>query len=428
MMKQRVIAIVVVSVVVLGVAAPVCVAEEWPHWRGARYDGVSREAGLAAEWDEAKNVVWKAALPGVGSSTPAVWGDRIFLTSQDGNDVLLLCFGTDGKEQWRKTLGQRGARGREDENNAASMSPSTDGKLVYAMAGSGDLAAFDLAGKEVWRFNVQERYGKFSYDFGMHSTPLLHEGRIYLQLIHPRLQAVVALEAASGKEIWKVDRPSDGRGECLNSYTSPTVQVRDGQPARLITHGNDYAVAHRLEDGKEIWRLGNLNPKGGYNATLRFVASPVAVADLVVVPTAKNGAVVGVAADASGNLGMEGGGKGEVWRMGRGTPDVPSPVIFDGRVYLCRENGVLTCLDAKTGKQIYSERVHPQTYRASPVVADGKLILTAKDGMFTVVKPGDTLVVLGKNKLSDQFTASPAISNGRIYLRGFAHLYAIGAK
>jgi len=145
-----------------------------------------------------------------------------------------------------------------------------------------------------------------------------------------------------------------------------------------------------------------------------------------VVPTAKNGVVVGVSPDASGIL--RASGKGELWRVASGTPDVPSPVVFEGHVFLSRETGVLTCLDAKTGKQFFSDRFHPQTYRASPVITDGKLILTAKDGTFTVVKPGETLEILAQNKLSDEFTASPAIANGRLYLRGFAQLYAVGAR
>ena len=405
--------------------APLCPAENWPQWRGAHHDAVSREAGLPAEWSDTQNVLWKAPMPGMASSTPAVWGDRIFLTSEAGNDLVLLCVGTDGKERWQRKLGEGSSKARGGEGNSASSSPATDGKLVFALVGSGDFAAFDFSGKEAWRFNAQERYGKFSYDFGMHSTPVLHEGRLYLQLIHPRLQAVVALDAATGKEVWKVNRPSDGKAECLNSYATPCLWMR-GKEARLITHGNDYAIAHSLTDGKEVWRLGDLNPKDRYNATLRFVTSPVAVADLIVIPTAKNGAVVGVSPDASGVLSA--GGKGELWRVPSGTPDVPSPVVFEGRVYLCRESGVLTCLDAKSGQQLYSERAHSQTYRASPVVAGGKVILTAKDGTFTIVQPGAKLEILGKNKLSDQFTASPALAGGRLYLRGFAHLYAIGAK
>lgn len=413
------------STALLLLTSALCFADHWPQWRGPNHDAISRETGLLTEWSETNSVLWKAPLPGMGSATPAVWGDSIFLTSEAGNELVLLCLGTDGKERWRRKLGEGSSKARGGEGNSASPSPCTDGKLVFGLVGSGDFAAFDFSGKEAWRFNAQERYGKFSYDFGMHSSAVLHDGRLYLQFIHPRLQAVVALDAASGKEVWKVSRPSDGKAECLNSYATPCLWVR-GNDARLITHGNDYAIAHDLADGKEVWRLGDLNPKDRYNTTLRFVTSPVAVADLIVIPTAKNGAIVGVSPDASGTISA--GGKGEVWRVASGTPDVPSPVVFEGRVFLCRENGVLTCVDAKTGKQFFSDRFHAQTYRASPVVADGKLILTAKDGTFTIVKPGEKLDILGKNKLSDQFTASPAISNGRIYLRGFAAIYAIGAK
>ena len=150
----------------------------------------------------------------------------------------------------------------------------------------------------------------------------------------------------------------------------------------------------------------------------------MATGNLIVIPTAKNGAVVGVKPEATGLLGS--GAPGEAWRIDKGTPDVPSPVVYEGRVYLCRESGVLTALDAATGTQIYSDRAQPGTYRASPVAADGKIYLTAKDGTFTVVQAGPELKILAKNKLPDQFTACPAISNGRIYLRGYESLYAIG--
>lgn len=398
-------------------------SENWPTWRGPRHDGISTETNLPTVWSATNNILWQTKLPGQGAATPVIWGDRIFLTSEDADDLVVVALDTSGKQLWKGKLATGAKRSRGGEGNGATCSPSTDGRHVFALVGTGDFAAFDFAGKPVWQFNAQERYGKFSYGFGMHTTPLLHDGRLYLQLIHARAALVVALDASTGKEVWKVDRKSDGHSECLHSYASPCLWFRERE-ARLITHGNDYAIAHNLSDGAEVWRLGDLNPKSRYNSTLRFVASPVATPGLIVVPTAKNGAVVGVKPTATGQLTT--GSDGEAWRLPSGTPDVPSPVIYGGRVYLCRENGVLTCLDAATGKQLYSDRAHSQTYRASTVAADGKLYLAAKDGTVTVVEAGPTLKILAKNKLPDQFTASPAIANGRIYLRGFDSLYAIG--
>ena len=209
----------------------------------------------------------------------------------------------------------------------------------------------------------------------------------------------------------------------MQSYTSPCIW-QNGSESLLIVHGSDYCTAHRLEDGTEVWRVGDLNPKGSYNFTLRLVASPLVSKDLIVIPTAKQGPVVAVKPDAKGMI--QPGKEHELWRLPRGTPDVPSPLVEDGLVYLCSERGVLSCLDAKTGKQLYSERLHASLYRSSPVYMDGKVYLTARDGVVTVVKAGPKYEVLATNRLPDTITASPAISNGRIYLRGFDTLYAIG--
>jgi outer membrane protein assembly factor BamB len=406
---------------VLSLAAPAA-ADNWPQWRGPTYDGVSKEKGLPTEWGPTKNVLWKLPLPGMGSSTPAVWGDRLFLTSKDGNDLVLLCVRTEGKELWRRTLGTGDRKPRGDEGNLASASPSTDGSHVWAFAGTGDLACFDMDGKEAWKFNLQDRYGKFRIQFGMHSTPVLHGDRLYLQLIHSGGAWVIALDKATGKEVWKVARKSDGYGENEHSYASPCLWT-NGKEAYLITHGNDYAIAHRLEDGGEVWRVGGLNPKDRYRPDLRFVASPVATADIIVIPSAKDHGVVGLKPDATSTILP--GNKFEYWRLARGTPDVPSPLVHDGLVYLCRENGNLICLDAHTGKVHYDRRTHESRHRASPVYADGKVYLTARDGVITVVKAGPEFQVLATNRLGDQMTASPAISNGRIYLRGWDALYAI---
>jgi outer membrane protein assembly factor BamB len=399
-------------------------ADNWPQWRGPSHDGVSKETGIATEWSADKNVVWKVDLPGMGSSTPAIWGKHIFLTSQEGNDLVLVCISTEGKELWKRKLATGNRTYRRDEGNDASASPSTDGKHVYAFVGPGEFVCFDFEGKEIWRFNAQKRYGKFDIQFGLHSTPVLHGDRLYMQLIHSGGAWVIAIDKANGKDVWKVARPSDGTDECEHSYASAVLWTK-GKDAYLIAHGNDYATAHSLKDGAEIWRVGDLNPKGRYNPTLRFVASPVATPDLIVIPSAKNGPVVGIKPDAKGRV--KPGSSSELWRRPRETPDVPSPLVHGGLVYLGGEWGSLICLDAKTGKEHYFiKRVHTRVrHRASPVYADGKVFLTARDGTVNVVKAGPTYKLLATNKLPDQVTASPAISNGRIYIRGWKALYAI---
>jgi outer membrane protein assembly factor BamB len=397
-------------------------ADNWPQWRGPAGDGVSKEKNLPTSWDQSKNMAWTLPLPGMGGSTPIVWGERIFLTSADADDLVLMCVSTSGKELWKRKLGSGKVRARGDEGNGASATPSTDGKHVWAFVGTGDLGCFDLDGKEIWHFNAQQRFGKFKIQFGMHSTPVLYGDRLYMQLIHSGGAWVIALDKNTGETVWKVERKSDGQAECEHSYASPVIW-RNGDKAYLITHGNDYAIAHRLDNGAEIWRVGDLNPKNRYNRTLRFVASPVATPELIVVPSAKNGPVVGVKPSAIGMI--LGGNAQEQWRKTSNTPDVPSPLIHDGLVYLCRENGVLICLDAKTGERLYEESTHKQRHRASPVYADGKIYLTARDGTVSVVKAGSAFELLATNRLKDDISASPAVANGRIYLRGFKALYAI---
>lgn len=404
----------------------VCRAENWPQWRGPHDNGVSDETGLPSEWSESKNLVWKLPLPGMGASTPAVWGERIFLTSQDGDRVVLLCIGTDGTQRWEQPLSKGKRTYRRDEANLASASPSTDGRHVYAFTGAGDLACFDFDGKEVWRQNLQDRYGQFQIQWGMHATPLLHGDRLYLSLLHSGGWWVVALDKATGKEVWKIKRDSDAQNECEQSYASPCVWS-NGKDEYLVVHGCDYATGHRLGDGREIWRVGDLNPKDDhYNPSLRFVATPTPTPDLIVVPSAKNGPVVGLKPDARGLV--TAGSPFEQWRWPHNTPDVPSPLVHDGLVYLCagRDNSVLFCLDAKTGKEHYQHPLHRARYRASPVYADGKVFCTARDGTVSVVKAGPRFELLAENRLPDQMAASPAISGGRLYLRGFKALYAIG--
>jgi outer membrane protein assembly factor BamB len=412
------------AVVVLTSSA---LADNWPQWRGPTNNGISKETGIPSEWSETKNIVWKLPMPGQGGSTPIVWDKRIFLTSQDGGDIVLMCISTDGKEQWKRKIGTGQGKYMRGEGNMASSSPSTDGKHVWAYAGTGDFVCFDIDGKEVWRFNAQDRYGKFRIQHGMHTTPLLDGDRLYFQLLHSGTHVVMALDKMTGKEIWKIERKTDAEQENEHSYTSPVI-YRNGKDEYLVVHGCDYATAHQLTDGSEIWRVGDLNPDNAqhrYRPDLRFVASPLATADVIVIPSAKKHDVVGVKPSATGVFGV--GSANELWRLPKATPDVPSPLAYDGLIYLCGENaGPLICLDAKTGHEHYNKRLHTAIYRASPVYADGKVYLTARDGTITVVKAGTTFEEIAVNKLPDDVSASPVIANGRIYIRGWKTLYAIG--
>lgn len=378
-------------------------------------------------WSETENVLWRLPAPGPAGATPIVWEDRIFFTSAAGDDLKLIAADTSGKVLWERTIASGNRVVRDGEGNSASPSPSTDGKHVWVFMATGDLACFDMDGKEIWKTNLQDRYGKFEIQFGMTSTPLLDGDRLYLQCMHGKGSFVLALDAMTGKEIWKQDRKSDAFAECEHSYASP-VLYREGDVQYLIAHGADYATAHSLEDGSEIWRCGGLNSKepGKYNPTLRFVASPAVGPGLVVVPSAKNGPVLGLRPDAKGDITKS--GEGHLWKRKDNTPDVPSPLIVDGLVYLCRENGILICMDAKTGEELYLQSTHRQRHRASPIYADGHVYLTAADGVVTVVKAGPKFELVATNELGESIAASPVVSNGRLYLRSYDALYAIGEK
>lgn len=419
-MTRQVLPLLVVLVVSLAARA-----DNWPQWRGPKNDGRSAETGLPTEWDQAKNVVWKLKLPGRGASTPAVWGDRIFLTSLDGDGVALLCVGTDGQERWKKTLATGGrVSGRNGEGDDASGSCSTDGKHVWAFAGTGPLACYTVDGEKVWEQDIR-KYGKFGIQFGIHWTPVLYKDKLFLQVMHRNAQKVVALDAATGKELWAVDRPGYGKGESPDTYASAFVWDGPGGPL-VIAHGNDYCTAHRVEDGSEVWRVNGLNPSS--NGAWRFVSSPLVTPELIVVPSCKSGPTVALnPAGAKGAI--EPGSPAELWRL-KSTPDVVSPLLVDGIVYLLDSNsGLLTAVEAKTGREVYRKGLGvKQIYRGNMVSADGKIYVVGRDGIGAVVQAGPEFKLLATNDLKEIVYASPAVSNGRLYLRGRDHLYAIGAK
>jgi outer membrane protein assembly factor BamB len=418
-MIQRII--FVISTLTLA-SAQLALAENWPQWRGPQNNGVSSETGLPTTFSKTENVVWRLPLPGLAGATPVVWDNNIFLTSADGKDLVLIKCSTDGKEIWRKTVSSGDKKSMRDEANSASPSPCTDGKHVWTFMGTGDLACYDYDGNEVWKFNVQDRYGKFNILWGMASSPLLDGDRLYMQLLHGGSANVVALDKLTGNEVWRQTRNSEALAECKESYASPIV-YRDGKQEFLLTHGADYIVAHDLKDGSEIWRCGGLNA-GQYNPTLRLVATPTTAPGLIIVPSAKKGPVLALSPDNRGNI--TNSNAGHLWSKTSGTPDVPSPLVHDGLVYLCDEGGLVSCFDAASGEEHYTKkRVHAHRHRASPVYADDKIYVTARDGYITVLKAGTEFQVLASNDMEEDISASPVISNGTLYIRSFDALYAI---
>ncbi len=410
-------------------------ADNWPHWRGPNLDGTSNETGLPTTWrvdgEGSENVRWRVDLPGPAASTPIVWDEKIFVTStdEDGDDLLVLAIGRDGKLLWQAKADKGSVEVFQQfahETNAAASTPVTDGKHLWVLFGTANLFAYDLSGELAWKVDLAARYQRPKTYFGLSTSPLLRDGRLYLQLLHTDAQLVVALDAATGAEVWKHQRPTDATDECLHAYTSvmPFAPGGGGEEL-LLVHGADYTSAHRFADGAEVWRYGTLNPKDNYNPMYRLVSTPIAADGLVVVPTAKRGPVFGLRPGAATGR-FEDGAPQVAWKLDRGTPDVPSPLISDGLVYLSGENGKLTVLDAESGETVYAERVHQSPHRGSPVLADGKLYLTATDGTVSVLRPGRSFEVLAKNEIdAGRLASSPAIAGGTIYLRTYEALFAI---
>ncbi|MAT14122.1 MAG: pyrrolo-quinoline quinone [Planctomyces sp.] len=407
-------------------------AENWPRWRGPDRSGISSEQSLPTEWTKTENVAWRLPLPGHGGATPIIWEDKIFVTSAEGDDLVLMCISTDGEELWKRKLGEGNVDVRDGLGNSASPSPITDGKRVWCTITQGQFHCFDMEGNTVWELDLQKRYGKFDIAFGMTSTPVIHKGIIYMQFIHgdgdPTTQEakVVAFRAEDATPVWEQPRETGASQENEHSYASP-ILYQDSEREYLITHGGDFTIAHDLQDGHEIWRLGGLNPHDDpevrYHPTLRFVATPAAVPGCIVVPTAKNGPVVCLKPDGEGDI----TDKEEFyyWKRKDNTPDVAAPLIADGLVYLVRESGALICIDQETGEEQYQKGFARGNHFASPVLADGKLYINSFTGKVTVFKPGREYEQIAQNDFRETLTASPAVSNGTIYFRTFDALWAI---
>lgn len=396
----------------------------WPSWRGPNHDGHAPNANPPLQWSANQNVRWRVALPGPGQGTPMVWGDRIFVPSADGESLFLFAFNLkDGSQVWKWQAGSGNKEARSGEGNFAAPSPVTDGKRVYAFFGNGTLAALDFDGKLIWQKEIEQLYGKFNLYFVKSNTPLIMDGKLILPLLDSDNQRVVAFDAATGDEVWNIQRTTSAESESLHSYASPVPYDHNGKPAFLI-HGSDAISAHLPKDGEELWRLAAFQPPS-YNRFFRFVTSPIYAKGLVIAPSAKNGPVYAIdPTKASGTLTPE--HEAIVWGQDNGTPDVPSPLVVEDLLYLCRENGVLQVWDFKTGQELYKERVHSRTHRGSPIYANGRIYLTGTDGTVSVLAHGRSYKLLAQNLIDEYTAASPVPVGDTLYLRTYQALYAIG--
>jgi outer membrane protein assembly factor BamB len=415
-------------------------AESWPQWRGPRHDGISTDASIPESWSQTKNVAWRTPLPGRGGATPCVWDGRIYVTSNEEKDLVLLCIAAaDGAIVWKRTVGTGNVDARSGEGNSASPSPSTDGRHVWVFFSTGRLACYTVGGDEVWAFDVGERFGKLDIQFGMTSTPVLDGNSLYLQLIHgpmklddqTRTGKVIRLDKATGRTVWEVDRVTNAQFECKQSYASPFV-YREGGREFLVVHGADCVTGHALADGREVWRFGGLNGPSATNPKpadqfWRFVSSPCAAPGTIIVPTCKAGPTVALRVGDA--LTGDCSNVKEVVRwINPLTPDVSTPLVADGLVYMLHKDGKLQCVDLETGKDLYNERTHTAQHRTSPVLVGGRICFASNDGQVSIVKAGRTFQLLDSIDFGgESIAASLVVSDGRLLIRSAAALYAIKA-
>ncbi len=397
-------------------------AENWPSWRGPSAGGVAAGTGYATTWSASENVRWKIKLPGPGTSTPILWEDHIFLTCASDGHNTAVCLDRDGKLVWKTPIGQRARSGKNPKATGSNPSAVTDGQHVYVYFKSGALACLDMQGKIVWETNLQDEYGEDSLQWDLGTSPVLTKDCVVVAVMHRPPSYLVAFDKETGKLAWKQDRTLPAPAEANDSYSTPIVLAHDGRDL-IVVLGADHVTGHDAASGKELWRVGGLNPRQAGN--FRSIASAVIEVGIVVAPYARGSTLTAVKLGGSGDV-----TKSHIaWTRDDLGADVPTPAALDGKVYVCGDRGQVTCLDAKTGDTLWTGTVerHRTAFSSSPVIADGKLYVTREDGTTFVLSLGDEFKLLAKNEIGrEQVVATPVFADGLIYLRTRDNLYCIG--
>ena len=444
-------ALVVVLVFGTLAAGPAAQEKFWPYWRGPAADGMA-VGDAPVQWSDAKNIAWRTEIPGLGHSSPVVWGDRIFLTTaiKTGTDAAPAAAttaaqapaaqggrgrgpgggsGPQGEYKFEvlaldrktgKVLWQRTARtavphegGHNTYGSFASNSPVTDGTFVYAFFGSRGMYCYDMDGKLIWEkdFGVQLR---MRMAFGEGMAPVLAGNKLILVFDQEGDSFMVVLDKKTGTEIWRASRAEK------TNWAAPLVVEFKGR-TEVIVAGSAKVRSYNLEDGKVIWECAGL----GANT----IPQPVRQDDMVFVMTGyRNPNLMAIRLGREGDLT---GTDAVVWTQVKGNAYTPSPVIFDNKLYVLTDTGMVSCYNARTGEPYYHQVRLPKTYnfKSSPVGANGKLYLASENEDVIVLRMGETFEVLATNTMTDQvFIATPAITGGEIFLRSKTSLFCIRGK
>jgi outer membrane protein assembly factor BamB len=413
-------------------------ATNWPQWRGPFFNGSSTETGLPSQWTKTENIAWAAPMPGPSGATPIIWEDRIFVSSLDKEtkDLVALCLNRkDGSVRWSKILGigfSDEGRGR----NLASPSPVTDGKRVFFLFGSSDFAALDLEGNLLWSRNLQEDFGDFNILFGYHCSPLLHNGKLYVQVLQrdhpiegpvtgtekPTDSFLLAIDPLTGKDLWKHIRPTDAVEEAHESYATP-MPFEHGGRSEILLVGGDCASGHDPETGKEWWRWGSWNPQK--NDHWRVVPTLVTGPGLIYVSTPKGSPVYAIKAGGNGQLNDE----AISWQLDKNTTDCSVPLLYNGRLYvLDGDKKVLTSLDCQTGEVKWAGKVGGTAFfRASPTGADGKIYLISEEGEVVIAEAGEAYKEIARIPMGEGACQSSIVAaQGQVFIRTAENLYCVG--
>ncbi len=399
-------------------------AENWPRFRGPTGQGVSTETGLPTTWSADENIAWKTEIPGEGWSSPIVFGDRVFVTSAavEGKSCHVICVDRrSGEILWNTKVFDQVTKHKREENSYATPTPVTDGEHVYAVFGSGGIAAVDMEGKPVW---TNEEIQFFS-QHGLGASPILYENLLIMpfdgssegedSLVgfkKPWDGAVLlALDKATGKEAWR-----GSRGLSRLAHVTPNILELDGKP-QLVSAAGDVIQGHDPQSGKLVWTVHSqgegVTPSIVLAEGLIYSCSGFEEPTIRVVKT---------------------GGEGDItathiaWEQKQGVPSLSSLLYVEPYIYAVTDTGILNCFDAKTGEEVWQKRIGGK-HAASPIYSEGKIyFLTDLDGETVIIKAGDKYEEVARNMLGEACKASIAASQGNLFIRSDKHLYCIGEK